>query len=386
MTIKLKKIRTNFAVMCLLLAGLFVCMNCGDREKIDNSKVLVHQLQLKKVMQLDSRDAGDGEPVLFHLFAHDEKDNVYLLDGKAVKLYKYIFNEARFKPGGFTGKGNGPGEFPYVGDLIVLNNQAWIWGARKLARFDESGELLEERKFKRNYWPIEIVDNNRLIVTYTEYGAETPGKKKQIQRKCALMDARTEEIITPLLAVPDIGMIRIEKPELKFSFSNPAFTPDILARYHPASGLIYLAISNEYKIYVNKPDGSTIRVIHRPVEKIPFPGEAKTGTAGRFKMLSPAQKKILIEHLPDQYCVIRDIQFLAGGLLAVSRITGLEIYAIDIFDKDGRFLSTAQMPQEFRTKKIKFYRDQLAFITHGPDYDLYERFEITNLSEIVKQK
>lgn len=199
------------------------------------------------------------------------------------------------------------------------------------------------------------------------------------------MDARTEEVITILLSAQNIGMIRIENPELKFSFSNPAFTPDILAKYHPATGLIYLALSNEYKIFVKEPDGSTKRIIKRSIDNIPFPGEAKTETAGRFKMLSLAQKKILTAHLPDQYCVIRDIQFLPGGLLAVFRITGLETSEIDIFDREGRFLSTVQMPAEFRTKKIKFYRDQLTYITNGPDYDIYERFEISNLSDILKQ-
>jgi hypothetical protein len=127
-------------------------------------------LEVAEVLRIDPDEIDPDSPPLFEIAVKDPAGNLYLADIENVRIHK-------FDPHGklvsqFLSKGQGPGEFPRLGELQIVNGHAWVIGnwPMKIAKFSPAGEFVDEWKFPsfRNFYLLTlVVDEDRfLTVSY----------------------------------------------------------------------------------------------------------------------------------------------------------------------------------------------------------------------------
>lgn len=384
----------DFKTFILIVVSLFILVNCQGSKNIDRQRTeVIHgvkhiynpeiplkgrvTLQVQKVFQIDPDNLNINNPPLFQKFEHGENGETFLIDNKAVRVYRFD-KDGSFK-GAFLRKGNGPGEMPYVSNFSAAGNKLWIKSGRRLAIFDSEGNFLEEKKLKFNYYPVVSVDNKRFIANFSIYENDQSGKKKR-KNLSALLDLDNKKLVT-FFETDNPCRIEIFKENFRMVFSNWLITPNIFLKYDGAKNLLYLSLSNEYKIFVMDLAGVIHRIIHRSHQAVELGKSEKTEISNWFKQFSDAERKLFKSYLPDHFCVIRGFGLLPGGRLAVLRIKGIESYEIDIFDNEGRFIYTLLMPEDF-PEQFEFHEDRIAALKEEEDSYIYMEYQVLNLPDI----
>jgi hypothetical protein len=342
-------------------------------------------LKVKEVLRIDLSAIDKEEPPLIRLAAKDGAGNTYLADSRNVKVYK-------LDPGGrlvttFLEKGQGPGEFPVIGDLQVFDDHVWIFGAwpMKIAKFSLDGEYIDEWKFPtfRNFYlrTLVVADDRFLTVSYREEG-ENAGRI----RVSALINAE-EEFLTRIAEDRNAGIFQIRTGEREGPATvstNPLVASDIHHAYDRTSGFIYVCNNRVYEIQAKNRDGTTGMVIHRAHRNVILDDDTKESLlrsiAPRIPLEAKNQAK---EQLPDTLNAIWGISILPHGHLAVKRITGLESVEIDVFDGNGRFIYTilpsAEIPD---LRDVMIFENTIGIIVESEEKNSYVEYGVKNLKEI----
>jgi len=263
-------------------------------------------------------------------------------------------------------EGQGPGEFPErrLLNVYFMNNQIWVTGFRKLAKYDKSGQFLFERKL--GYRPRILVDENTFFIREREW------KEQEWLDKISLVnlssDKDGESSIIDFFQKENIGMIR--RKDGSGSFADVRSTPDIRFVYDQENLKLYVGLNTEYKIYVKNLKGETMYIIERPYKNV------KVSMEDKKKLLSWAKNdefgKWMLSVYPDTLVAIKGIKILPKGYLAVNRILGIETVEVDIFDQEGRYVYIMKPPQGV---SLDWVEDGL---------EVYAEYKIKNLPDIFR--
>jgi hypothetical protein len=106
--------------------------------------------ELELLREIDSSKINPETSAFFNDVAKDSKNNLFLLDRRASRIYK--FNpKGRFEKS-FLQKGEGPGEIRnLVLTFKVSGSNVWASYVTEFCRFDSDGNFLEKKCFNRQY-------------------------------------------------------------------------------------------------------------------------------------------------------------------------------------------------------------------------------------------
>jgi len=275
-------------------------------------------------------------------------------------------------------------EFKYGPQFQIIDNIIWA-GSDKLAKFDTTGKLLKEKKFKKGgfgYRELNIVDEQKFIARYTEY--ETTGNDRKRKSLIGLIDSDE----TKRVKFSDsykIGAIMIIKGDLVVMFSHHSIAPGIVFAYDRKKKKLYMADNEEYKIEIKNLEGKMESTIHRQYQNYMLTEADKEEVFKQFKRWPPEPRKMIRNSLPNKTCVIHSMALLPNGHLAVKRITGvgLEDIEIDIFNPEGKYIYKIFPSEELPDlSKLKFFKDKVALIKEIDERDILIEYQITNLPGI----
>jgi hypothetical protein len=87
-------------------------------------------LNLKKILTIEpGKGENDISELFFYDHVNDQDGNIYLLDGKSVKIHKFSASGNYIKT--FLNKGEGPGEFSIYPRVQVSGSNVFIIGNNK---------------------------------------------------------------------------------------------------------------------------------------------------------------------------------------------------------------------------------------------------------------
>jgi hypothetical protein len=379
--------KRNISVMCFIL--VVVLFGCAKKEKeqqvrvevIDGIRHIMNpiiplkgsvSLELEKKLEINPYEHEDfdlrgfnavkdkdGEIILFEI--NDSKAQRFTGDGE------YI--------GSFFRHGQGPGEFVPMRLLYVrfMNDQIWVTGQRKLAKFDKQGKFIDE---------ISIGDTIVLFVDERCYVTEKRTRKEQDTHKQIIIKhiKKTNEIEEGpiLMEGTNLGMIRLPRG----GFGDGWGTPNIEYAVDRIEKKIYLAMKTEYKIHVKNQEGQTLYVIEKPYIPIKLSNNDKEIMLESFIKRRSDQKQMYLNAYPDELMAIKKMKVLPKGYLAVYRISGLKKYVIDIFDESGKYVYLIESTEDYPLDEADFYDFGFTTVETVDDFPFHVEYRIKNLPEI----
>ncbi len=329
-------------------------------------------LQVERTRTIDPYEQPDvGLRIIF--FSRDEVGQVILYDPNGAEAHR--FSQDGKYLGLLTKIGQGPGEFsPRQGYFVhFFSPEIWVFGGRKVAQLDSSGNLIKDRVLRNNFYA--GVDDQRFLsidVKWTE-------KKDQIRiLKLVEFSMEDEESSVDLFQAVNIGTIR--NPNGQGAFGETWGTPNFFYIANPTQRRVLCGLNTEYKIFVKDYSGKDTLVIQKEHENV------KAKKADIKKLMSWAleeeRTKWMISAYPDRFIAIRDIKVLPKDYLAVFRVSGAEKYEIDVFSPKGEYLYVLIPPPEVTIREISFFSTGFATIEQAEDYSVYREYSITNFPEV----
>jgi hypothetical protein len=306
-------------------------------------------------------------------FARRENGEVVLFDANQSEGH-------RFAPDGkylgfLSKKGQGPGEFgPWsIYQVYFHGSDIWVFGGSKVARFDEKGKFLAERKLKRRC---------SLSLAPGFFLAEEPiqddPKLPTVILSLVKFAMNGEEAGLELLRDKGIGAIR--RPDGRGGFSEPWGTPNFFYSSAFEMDRIYCGLNTKYRICVKDFSGQDILVIQREYENI----KVKRSDLG--KILSWAAKsenlKWIFSAYPDQFVALRDVKAWPKGYFAAYRVCGPQLFEIDVFNPKGEYLYALIPPAGVNFEKATFFSSGFGTVESVEDSFVYCEYRIKNLPEI----
>jgi hypothetical protein len=307
------------------------------------------------------------------LFSRDETGQVILYDPNGAEAH-------RFGPDGkylglLTNKGQGPGEFsPMQGYRAYFSGpDIWVFGGRKVARFDGGGILIKDKVLKNRCYS--GVDAERFLTIDTRLNEN---RDQVWTLRLIEFSMEGEESGVDLLQAINIGMIK--NPSGQGGFGDSWGTPNFFYTADPDHQRILCGLNTEYKIQVKDYSGKDILVILKAHENV------KTKKADIEKRMSWALKnensKWMISAYPARYIAIKDVKPLPQGYLAAFRVSGPEMFEIDIFSPKGEYLYALIPPPDVKMTDASFFSTGFATVEKAEDYSVYREYRIKNLPEI----
>ncbi len=310
---------------------------------------------------IDFKRDFDGEVMLYYSTGSEvhrfDRDNKYL--------------------GYLTREGQGPGEFPRYQSLkpFYINNQIFVTGHLKLARFDKDGNFLNERK--TGQYPRIFVDENRFFIEKSERRDGSRTKSIILIN----MNSETIENFNETIFFQKENVGRIEKKGSSDSYSNPWGVPDILYSFDSFNQRMFVCLNTEYKIYAKNLSGETEYVVEKPFNKVNLTEGDKKEILTSYFQSEP--DKWHVDSFPDTLVAIKNIKSLPNGYLAVYRVVSINEYEIDIFNPDGHYVYSVSPLENIPLDGVKFYDFGFARIKTKEDgFMVYEEYAIQNLPEI----
>jgi hypothetical protein len=343
----------------------------------------VIKLDLEKVFEIDSRGVDPERPAVFLRYYKNRDGEIYIFDDNAFKIYKFSAKGELLTT--FLKKGEGPGEFLNDPEILLVDNDIWLFLKRKIAKFDSNGTFIEEKKLTRDYRHLNVIDNDRFIGVYSTYGGEE-GEAARTGGRESVLIGKNHEIITSFMHAQNAGYTVLPgEPEVKFY--HPMLSPDILQAYSHEKQLVYLVLSTEYQVTVKNLTGNTQMVIHREYQQPTLANEQKEGIMGLFRRWPDAVKVRLKANFPKSLSIFRFITPLPNGFLGLLRYEiEKRSTALDVFDNQGRFIYTIEPSGEISNLiKITFFKNgRAAAIVDKDGRDIYVEYKVKNLPELFQ--
>jgi hypothetical protein len=346
------------AVMVCLISTLFVastlcltaCKGKAQKAKVETVEgvTLIHNpatpLHPTRAVVLDEEFAykekdETGEVRLFNpgRVAVDAGGNVYIADetDMAIKVFdpqgKFLHAIGR--------KGEGPGEFTYIFDMVPLPDGRLLvtdFRARRTSFFDSEGQFLVSYPWKKNFLRVYLATGSSCTLeegVYTEEARE---------RWIKTIDFAGEELISfGKFSFPEFKMIRAG--EVMISISVP-WTPASIFAGDNSSQWLYHCPGDQYLIEVYDQKGKLFRKIDRPYEPVPVTdediNEIKSRVAQRPE--SPAAKLYAQMEFPKvkplaNHMIVDSDGYLWVRTSEVKKEGEKENTAYDIFNPDGYY-------------------------------------------------
>ncbi len=368
---------------------IFLFVYCGPKEgKVEKIIVdgVVHIMNpenpLKGTVLLDVEKTREINP-----YIHEEVDlggfyHVRDTDGEVIlfnanKTEAQRFNHNGEYLGSLVRKGQGPGEFPDMQMFWVyfMNGQIWASGARKMAKYDKSGQFIDERR--TGYYPSVFVDENTFFISERDRNEE--GWIGRISLVNLSPDKEKESSEEDFFREENTGMI--QRKDGRGGFGSEWGIPDIRFVYNQENKKLYVGLNSEYKIYVKNLKGELQHVIEKTYKHVRVSMEDKK------KILYWAKNdefgKWALSVYPDTLVAIKEIKILPKGYLAVYRVSGVQTYEVDVFDPEGQFVYIIKPPEGISLDDVKFYDFGFAIReTQEDEFLVYTEYSIKNLPDI----
>lgn len=327
-------------------------------------------LEVEKKLEINPYEQED---VGLNLFSSvkDKNGDIILFDPNKSEAQR--FNSSGEYQGSMIRQGEGPGEFVPGRGMVVyfIDDQIWVTGARKLAKFDKLGNFLDQLQLGDRVQS--FVDSTCYITR--KYLRNDEGRLLQYMIR-RFADDRSVVDGPVLMEGQDFGMIT--KKGGGSSFSDGWGTPNMRYTVDTLNKKIFLVFTPEYKITVKDVEGNTLYVIEKPHERVSISQKEKK------EMLGSLVERLewLLSEYPDNLMAVKEITMLPKGYLAVYRISGIKETEIDVFDPEGRFIYVLKMPENMELRETAFYDFGFSTIDWGGDYPIYYEYRVINLPEI----
>ncbi|MCK5057928.1 MAG: hypothetical protein KAT34_14825 [Candidatus Aminicenantes bacterium] len=381
---------------CLLLIVVYSqFLSCGEIDKKADTKLIkgikhVYNtaipskgkltLNLKKILTIEP---GKGEAEIRDLFFYDhvsdQDGNIYLIDGKSVKIHKFNPRGKYIKS--FLDKGQGPGEFGNYPRVQFSGNIAFISNSneRKIARYTTDGKFLKEFKFKKYYYSLHMVDNEKFIGTVNKY----------------LDDKRTKFIkYLGIYTLDEQNPVKLFEAENAGKFlayfdnrsivviPNPGIYKDVIYTFDSHTKKIYISFNKDYTIYEKNLKGTTELVIHKDHKNPTLKHSDKVDIVNTFGTMPASLRKAIIDALPDKMCAIESLDVLSNGYILVRSVIGYQKVGFDIFSRRGEYVYLIDLPEGINLEKIKFSNGVLSGIENREDTPVYHMYKIESLPNV----
>jgi len=342
-------------------------------------------LEVAETLRIDPSGIDQDNPPLFQSAVKDDSGNLYLADHLNVRVYK--FDSSGQPVAQFLSKGQGPGEFPNFGGVQIVDGHAWVVGnwPLKIAEFTLDGQFINEWKFPsfRNFYlRTQVIAEDRFLTVSCREGTDV---QKPI-RVSALINSE-EEFLTRYYEDRNAGIFRIQTGQQEgpaIASTNPLIAADIHHTSDRESGTIFVCSNREYVITAKNPDGTTRMIIHNGYEKIGLDEAAKDNILQLIAPRLPPEARLSTkEQLPPALNAIWGMTVLPNGYLAVKRITGLESVEIDLFDREGRLISTIlPSPAIPDLRGVTIFENSIGVISELAEKNIYVEYRVKNMKEI----
>ena len=375
--------RTQKLLFILITIGIILFVGCGKKEgtktydiiKKDGVDIYVNKkkpsdttatLTLKHVLTISGDVDVKDSTRMFNAIEDleiDSKGNVFLFEARKGKILKFD------KEGNYIisfGKlGNGPGEFPFAFDFVMLNDTLYVksFPNKQMVRFDNKGKYLENITYTSGGLVIgEILRSiaNRNVVGYINTTEEKDGTM-YFGNNLVLMNNKFEELVI----LRDYN-IKYDPNNIKYYESVTKFTS--------GDGKIFVGENDEsgYRINVFDMNGKKIQQIKNNYARLEYNEHelAKIKTLnlqvnGEPLAEKKSYKKSINDLFYDKY----------GRLLVCSSIKRTEEnqkdFIVDIY-KDGVYLNTTKtdnlIGEDFVQRfdsRIYFLGDKIYKIVNG---------------------
>jgi hypothetical protein len=342
--------------------------------------ILNPKTPLKGTVRLEVEKALEIDPYAYEqiglrgfYFVRDRNADVILYNPNVVEAQR--FNNKGEYLGPLVRKGQGPGEFPNFSFFKVFFTESKIiaTGNMKLAKFDKSGRFLEEQKISNRC--VDLVSENSFITEDSKQ--EEKGMSMKIIYVRLPSVKKTQASKTFLFEAGSVGWIRYQGGR----FADDYVTSNIEYAVDKGLNIIYLMHNEEYKIYVKSLNGDILRVIKSPYRALGL------SSKGRMKLLSKfkgGNLQKLAAAYPRKLVLIKKIKVLPRGWVAAYRITGVELFDIDIFDPQGKYMYILEPPKGMSLDGAVFHDTGFALVQEKGDAFCYADYRIKNLPEIFK--
>ena len=341
-----------------------------------------HQLKLEKFFSIDPNDLkAKGKDVIFNAFVIDNNRNIFLLDGRNVKIYK--FNRKKNLEKVFLSKGEGPGEFKIYPKIQILNNNLYVTKNRKICKFSLDGELLEEFKLKHFYRIKEMIDENRFIAIREEFGL---GKGKDFNVYISLINLRNEEILFNAMKSENLGRFFIPNGKSHISvIPNPGVISDFIFSLNRRTELIYFSRTDQYKIWVKDWANHLKMIISRKHKNTNFTEADYDEIIASFGRWPENLLKEVRNTLPRTAPAIRELRQLPSGFLLAFVIKGFRNVEYDVFDSEGKYIYQVNIDNLKSAVYFKFFNGFIGVIEEKEDRNIYTEYKIISLREVFSK-
>ncbi len=371
----------------IALLALILFFTNGCRKKQGFRKELIGGIEhiynpaqpLKGTVELEVEEKRrfpvDAEkPMIVYLFSLDSRGNVYVVDGRTLKILGFNPQGKLFVE--FGGQGEGPGEFIQLIDLGTLQDQVWVKGLRKIAFFTPEGKLIKEINIRRLYGsPFLPLGKGLFLTSVSEWDGE------KVYRTFIVINEK-EEVLAKLFSSDKIGILR-PKGESQGGLISTLLAANTFVAYDQQSGLFYFCEGDQYAIHIKNMENRTLAIIHTPLKGPLITDEDIKRIKETFLKDSPEifRKKIL-SNLPKRFSVIRGLIALPHGFIGVFRTTSFDKVVMDVFNSKGRFIYTIKFPPEIDPLKTQFNPGSFSLLKTVQDNTYFIEYAPQNLLEV----
>ncbi len=336
-------------IICLGLAFyLSACQKKAEKAKVEtiegvtyihNTATPVHPkktvlLEVELVYQ-DKDETGEVRLFQPGRIAVDAKENAYIADNSdmAIKVFdpqgQYLRAIGR--------KGEGPGEFTFIGDMVPLPDGRLLvidFQSRRTSFFSSEGNFLSSFPWTIDIERIYLATDSSYILEEGIYGDEKP------ERWIKKIGFSGEELLSfGQFNYPELKTMRVGGGMARMAVP---WSPASIFAGDNSRQWLYHCPGDKYLIEVYDQQGKLFRKIDRPYERAPVTGEDISDFLARFadKPDSPAAKFYEKVEFPKIKPITNRMIVDSDGNLwvrtnEVKKEQGKEITAYDIFNPDG---------------------------------------------------
>jgi hypothetical protein len=299
----------------------------------------------------------------------DEDGRLYVADAHALEI-RVFEADGRFV-GALGRKGGGPGE------IEGLHGTAWLtadtmvvadYGNARLALMDREGHHLGQWPWVRITGPVRFFfptgPGDMYAQSFRSLG-EAGGRQGPVEPVWVRygVDGPADTLSIPRLDAPPPGTSATCRGDGIGFFTNPH--GDRLLAVPAPGGERVVAMTSTYRLSFLDASGDTVRVLTRDPDPVPLSDEEWRETEEQYAEFRRQWRGASCDgdvrrprHLP----ALRDLSFDHDGRLLVEFTTSAGP-ALDVYDPDGRWLTTLPLPERDTGVPLFLRDDRLHLVT-----------------------
>jgi len=373
----MKTVKTEGLIIVVFFSMVFLAWGSSQKAEIRTIDGVKHVLNPKKPLQeivsLEVEKTKEIDPyeqpefgLRYFSKARDRDGNVILF-GKG--------EAHRFSKGGrYLGllfrKGQGPGEFPDHIDISFKGPEIWVSDYNKLARFNQEGKLLGEKKL--GCYVDVFVEEGLFFESRYKAG----GRSVDLVRFSGPGDSKNE--FRTFIKMNKIIMFR--DPSSSRSFAAVWVTPEILYAFDPIAGVFYGMMNDDYRVEVRDLNGVLKHVFEKPFKRIRLSDKDKE----KLLYIRSEADRWKLKVCPDEMVVVYGIHVLPKGHVGVRRFISPTDSELDVFDQEGNFVYVLRHPEGIPFDRVDFHPSGFCTVLSKEDGFVYVDFKVKNLPSIFQ--